>query len=223
MHHNSSDLHVALTIFCLAAPADSRFAALDCTREVRTHKSSLAPLKRRPVSDLLLRTAPWNRSSASLGCPLIQIGPRRQKATIQRKSRRVKFLDASAPIKQAEWEGLNVGRAPVALLFCEHTCPDSCSKPITLTALGTKNGLNWPSVRAPALSSKKRRQIPLGRGELSRAPAGRSSRPLTALPVPHNGTGNEAKRSAVELRSLAALVFGSSPHDERSNTPASRE
>jgi len=97
MHHNSSDLHVALTIFCLAAPADSRFAALDCTREVRTHKSSLAPLKRRPVSDLLLRTAPWNRSSESLGCPLIQIGPLRQKPTIQRKSRRVQFLMFQRP------------------------------------------------------------------------------------------------------------------------------
>src|SRR5208337_358502 len=42
-----------------------------------------------------------------------------------------------------------------------------------------------------------------GSGGLSRAPVGRSSRPLTALPTPHNGRGNEAKRSSVELRSLA--------------------
>jgi len=49
------------------------------------------------MSDLLLRTAPRNRSSELLGCPLIQIGPRRQKATIQRKSRRVQFLMFQRP------------------------------------------------------------------------------------------------------------------------------
>ena len=185
MHHNSSDLHVALTIFCLAAPADSRFAALDCTREVRTHKSSLAPLKRRPVSDLLLRTAPWNRSSESLGCPLIQIGPRRQKATIQRKSRRVKFLDASAPIKQAEWEGLNVGRAPVALLFCEHTCPDSCSKPITLTALGTKNGQALRKVRSRNhLSGPSLLRILIVRFQLDSTRRPLSDHPVVSPPGP---------------------------------------
>jgi len=32
---------------------------------------------------------------------------------------------------------------------------------------------------------------------------GRSSRPLTALPTPHNGARNQAERSSVQLRSMA--------------------
>ena len=66
-------------------------------------------------------------------------------------------------------------------------------------------------MKASAPSSKKDDSSPLARGGLSRAPAGRSSRPLTALPAPHNRIGNEAKRSAVELRSLVVLFLGSPP------------
>jgi hypothetical protein len=49
------------------------------------------------------------------------------------------------------------------------------------------NDSNKPSMKASALSSKKRQTSPLWHGEgLSRAPAGRSSRPLTGPPRAHN-------------------------------------
>jgi hypothetical protein len=70
--------------------------------------------------------------------------------------------------------------------------------------------LQEPSMKSSAMSSEKLDTLlPLGwEGCQGRPFFGRSSRPLTALPTPHNGARNEAKRSSVELRSMAeGFVF----------------
>jgi hypothetical protein len=59
------------------------------------------------------------------------------------------------------------------------------------------------------VKAKSSNSSPDARRKLSRAPeVGVHRRPLTGFAAPHNGSGNEAKRSSVELRSLAGFFCG---------------
>src|SRR5215831_345439 len=67
-----------------------------------------------------------------------------------------------------------------------------------------------PSMKSSALSNEKQNALlPSGWESCQGRPFfGRSSRPLTTLPTRHNRARNEAKRSSVELRSMAeGFVF----------------